>query len=292
MKMNKIVKSAFALPLLAVALIGCDPTTNELFNNKEASVLDSLDYSSIGGIGLLDSSISSVSNIKAPLSAKYNSELSEKTKQSILMNLEIAENSLNGDIVKSEVTKSPNPEYEFYHTLTATDITGEEKVYSFYYNSAVREEKDYDDGILEVEREERLDGIITLDGTTYKMIGNKSTEGDEEEVTFKIMIDNSNYVVIEQETESNEKEFEYTTYQNGRKVYESSVSYEVDRNGRVELEFELEENGTKLEYKYEFYEANGNSYVEVKVENNNSYQRILIQIFVDSNGNKTYEFVS
>jgi hypothetical protein len=212
-------------------------------------------------------------------------------KESILLNLEIAKNTLDGEVVKSEIKESDKPEYEYFYTLTTTDILGDEKVYSFYYNSVVREEKEYDDGIVEIEREERLNGIIILDGIEYKMNGNKSTEDDEEEVTFKIMIDESNYVVIEQEMESNEKEFEYKTYKNGRKVYESSVSYEAKFNGKVELEFELEENGNQLEYKYEFFKENGISYVLVKIENNNTYNRILIQINSDENGNESYEFI-
>ena len=76
----------------------------------------------------------------------------------------------------------------------------------------------------------------------FKVEGKKviETEGDETEYSleFKTYIDEQNYVVVEQSSESNELEYEYEIYKNGVKVQNIEIEFEK-QNNETELEYEL-----------------------------------------------------
>lgn len=235
-----------------------------------------INYSAIGGIGLL----------KAGENVTGATALTEAEKDEILTNLAIAEATLGGGVVQGEVKASDRAEYEFYYTVSAANASGGNDVYEFYYNETLRE-LDFD------ESEYTLRGVVILDGVEYDVIGERETEGDEEEFSFRVSLSEGDYVVIEQESERDEKEFSYTLYKGGRKVYETEVEYEKNLLGKVELSFKINDGGAKQKYKYEFYDALGTSYVRVKLSASGKETVVaVVKIVTNEDGLRSYEFVN
>lgn len=270
------------------------------------------DYSALGGINLLNSSVGAVAeatpmNAVQAVSQVENEEaervdenavtLGEEEKNEILLNLEIARNIINGGVVKSEVTSSDREGYDFMYTLTAKDVDGTDATYFFYYNSTERlndEEDDPDENDKENddEKEILMEGIVVVGENEYVMRGEQSVEEGETEVEFKVMIDENNYVIIEQETSDDEQEYEYTMYKNREKVFSTSVEYETEEDGETELKFKTRtSDGKDVVYKYEFFTDEKGSFVEIKTENQSSETKVLIAITTGAEGETVYEFV-
>lgn len=187
-------------------------------------------------------------------------------------------------MVKSAVTELSDSEYTYYYTVTAKDVAGQLKFYEFYYNETT----------VYFGREEtvrKIDGIVKVDGNVYVTSGVSEIERDEREYTFKVSLNDGNYVLIEQEYERGESEFSYTAIKGGIQVYQTEVGYEVGRNGRIEYSFSIETTNGEQEYEYEFFTANGENYVKVEIEKQDRKERIaLLKVVVGENGNVSYEF--
>ena len=217
-----------------------------------------------------------------PLSDKNDVAISDSVKAEILNNLAVAQTTISGGVVKCEVTASDREGYEYTYTISAADITGEPKTYVFYYNSIAGED----------EEETLMEGIVLLDGTEYGVRGERKIEEDEEEIDFKVTLDENNYVLINQEVSAEEQEFKYSSYQNGVKVFETKVEYEADDDGEIELKFKTKADGKEIAYKYEFFSNENGTFIEVKMEQNETGIRTLIRVTTDEYGNVSYEFTT
>lgn len=282
-KLNKLtallVAGVSALSL--GALTACD---ND--KNGKLSFFSAYEYSALGGIGILESYDGGVS-LLSKSEQKTNKTYTEtdSNKQEIIANLNVAKNLIGGDLVKSEVKESTLEGYEKEYTLSVSDIKGEDKIYNFYYNQILEEEE-------EDEKEYLLTGIVKVGEETYKLVGESEIEQDEEEYSFKVSIDQDNYVEIESEKEGNGFEFSYKAVQNGQEVYENEVEYKVGKNGKVGIEFSVEENGVEIEYEYVFYTKNDENFVKVEIEKDDDREeKALIKITQDELGNIQYEFI-
>ncbi len=282
MKKKLLALSALSLSMF---MTGCDSTNND---NKEYETLSfetMYDYSAISGINLL--------NMNHMSGLQMKKTLTDTEKTEILDNLHVVENMISGDIVKSEEVTSTKEGYEKMYTLTTTNFDGSHDIYTFYYNETIMNEidDDDDDRDRENEQEMRMEGLVVMNDVEYQMFGQKEIENNEFEVEFKIKLDESNYVVIEQEMENNEIEFEYTQYQNNKKVYETSIEFEKKRNENMEIEFEEKTSTSKKEYRYKFIKEGSKQFVEVKINENNDITQAKIQVLVDENNQVQYVFV-
>ncbi len=286
--LKKLLVGTLAIAVMAtttVGLIGCD---DDEITTPALTFAKAYDYSAIAGIGVLNTEV--VDNGGAGGYALTLGALNEAQKTDIIGNLAIAQNLADTDIVKTEVTAADRAGYDYYYKVTATDYTGAEKEYQFYYNRTDITDRD---DLRENEQEFRLDGLVILDGVEYQMIGEQEIETDEVEYTFKVALNANNYVIIEQETQTNEIEFAYTAYKNGIKVFETEVGYEVDRRGNVELEFEIldTENNVRKEYEYEFYKVGEELFARVKIKDGTNNVLAKVKITATQNGYE-YQFIT
>lgn len=260
-------------------MTGCDQTKN---NNQTLSFENMYNYSAVSGINLLSQTTSTTIAPKRQV-------LTQEEKDLILKNLQVVENMMSQGVVKSEEITSDRPEYETMYTLTASNLDGTKDVYTFYYNERLIEEE-FDDG--ELEQEFRLEGLVVLDGMEYQMFGQKETENDEMEMSFKVLKDERNYVEIEQEMENDEQEFAYTLYENGRKTYETELKYEIDaRKNKIEFEFSEKSDKDRKTYSYEYVTRKGKQYIYVKIKENGTTTAAVIEVVVDENNQVSYTFV-
>ncbi len=146
---------------------------------------------------------------------------------------------------------------------------------SLYFNKTLKE-------IDDEEEVYDLDGIMIISGKTYQVVGETEIENDELETKIKVMLDENNYFIIEQEQEADEQEFIYTAYQNGKKVKENSLSVEKEDD---ETKIVIEEKGDI------------NEKVTIKIENNQIEADVDYQdysgkvIITDVNNVVNYYFV-
>ncbi len=238
------------------------------------------------------------------LSSAPSSTFTQEEKDEFIRNLNIAQATLGNGAIKQEVKPSDRAEYSTFYTITATDITGEAKTYSFYYNEVSdtvnaneNEGKVDEDEEEEDEQEIHIQGIVILDGVEYQLTGDKEIEGSgkdqEVEITFNIKMDDSKYVIIEQEMEAEEQEFSYSLYENGKLVSKSEVEYEQEEDGEIELTFSTKTGTSKMEYSYEFVSTSEGKFVEIKFKDTaQANRKALIKIVEDeATGEVTYEFV-
>lgn len=278
-KMKKLALFTLLTGFGLTMMTGCDQTKN---NNQTLSFENMYNYSAVSGINLLSQTTSTTIAPKRQV-------LTQEEKDLILKNLQVVENMMSQGVVKSEEITSDRPEYETMYTLTASNLDGTKDVYTFYYNERLIEEE-FDDG--ELEQEFRLEGLVVLDGMEYQMFGQKETENNEMEMSFKVLKDERNYVEIEQEMENDEQEFAYTLYENGRKTYETELEYEIDaRKNKIEFEFSEKSDKNRKTYSYEYVTRKGKQYIYVKIKENGTTTAAVIEVVVDENNQVSYTFV-
>ena len=105
----------------------------------------------------------------------------------------------------------------------------------------------------------------------------------DKELELKITLDESNYVLIEQETETNESEYSYVVVRNGKKVL--SMSFELE-DGIEEIVIKSKESGSTEIYK--FYKSKGD--IVIKHIKNGLEVKIVVKSYQDSNNETIYEY--
>ena len=142
--------------------------------------------------------------------------------------LEVVDNLISGNMITSKEENSDLSDYQKMYTISTSDLDGNTSSYRFYFNELIiADEDDKDDDEVDNEQEFHLSGIVINNDVTYKMEGKKEIEAGEFEVEFKIMMDELNYVKVEQEIEDNEEEYKYTSYTDGKKTLEYELEFEV-----------------------------------------------------------------
>ncbi len=202
-------------------------------------------------------------------------------------------NSLNP--TEGEVTQSDLDYFGTYHKKLSLTLGSE--VYTMYYTEVVEgTETEIDDDEIEEETTSFLYGVVKKqiddDYVTYSVVGSREIESEtkkgvteveselkliftteELDITHTSKLDQINfstfseYVIIEQEVEEGEIEFEYTTktpsMQEPKKV---EIEYE-DEDGEQVLKIKIVADSTKT--KYEIKKVANNKYsVKVKSEGN------------------------
>lgn len=210
----------------------------------------------------------------------------------------------NNNLFESSVSESDRAEYSVKEIITLKDINGKQESYTLYYNETNSFTDVEHDDELETETTTLYEGIAlySIDGSEVKYNFNSITtvseEDDEIEIesTFRLREENnpSNYIIIEKENETEgsevEDSYEYTIYNNNRKVYEYEISVEFDdRRNKKQIELEL----NNIEYEIDKIERNGETLFYVEVENDNTDEEadLIFKKVIDENGNVTYQLI-
>lgn len=130
--------------------------------------------------------------------------------------------------------------------------TSTEGVFELNVVGSRKIESETERGVVETENE------LTLLFSTETLVATSTDSFDKIDVSSL-----SNYVMIEEETEDMEIEFEYTT-KFGKDIKSVEVEWE-NKSGDEELEIEIEENNNQVEYKIK--KSNDNKY-EVRTNKN------------------------
>ena len=256
---------------LSTLFVGCDKKVDKTTEEVE-SFKTMYDFAAIGSIHLLNNNVST-------------DELPTQTEEDeVLNNLKQIEGLLQEGMTKSADEKSDLEGYEKMYKVCTLDFVDGHSEYTFYFNEKVLEQE-HD------ETELALDGIVKINDQTFEMIGKKEVEGKEVEMNFKVMLDQNNYVFVEQEVENDESEFSFTKYENGIKVFETSLEFGRDL---LDREFEItqldKETNQLVSYKYEYDSRALEKYVKVTKIVGDDKDVMRIKFEIDEDGNINYIF--
>ena len=280
MKKRNIIILIAVLALGIFIHYGCTNKTSKSIGTK-----DLVTFSALSSANILSNTESVNLSLESSSSSlmKLSSTVDDIDMDKVNSYLQMMENMLvdDGPILISE-SVSDKEGYAKKLVFESKDLSGNKETYTLYFNETVLKEKD-DDDLFELEEEFKLKGLAIIDGVEYKMTGSKEIEEDEEELELKITLDESNYVLIEQETETNESEYSYVVVKNGKKVL--SMSFELE-DGIEEIVIKSKESGSTEIYK--FYKSKGD--IVIKHIKNGLEVKIVVKSYQDSNNETIYEY--
>lgn len=202
---------------------------------------------------------------------------------------------------KTETKVSDKPEYSNLVEITTRNFQNQTVVYSLYYNeisSEIKTEIDEDDLTEEIEVEKRISGIAIVGEKEFILEGIVKEEKENDEVEnesiFKIIEDENNYVIVQEETETEQNEYtheyKYIIVSNGKKVNE--VEFELEQeNGELSIKLKEVSNNTKTSYKFKVKEEKGYKYIKVEVKEGNNVTNIKVRLVLNTETNTyTYEY--
>ena len=202
---------------------------------------------------------------------------------------------------KTETKVSDKPEYTYLVEITTKNFQNQTIVYSLYYNetsSKIETEIDEDDLTEETEIEKRISGIALVGEKEFILEGiikeEKENDEIESESIFKIIEDKNNYVIVQEETETEQNEYtheyKYTIVSNGKKVNE--VEFELEQeNDELSVELKEVSNNTKTSYKFKVKEEKGYKYIKVEVKEGKDVTNIKVRLILNTETNTyTYEY--
>lgn len=279
--------------MLGIALVLCLTLSQFLFVGCKDNKTPNISAKNIFSMGMVSASnyLSSAKDVK--------SAVSEQTKSTIKEYVEMFEGLLQNGLSPVESTPT-DLDGDFKTYAKKLEVSTGATTYVMYYNEVVEgTETEIDDKKIEQETTSFIYGkvVTRIDNelVVYNVVGTREIESEtkkdvvetenemellftsqELEISSSHSFDNinlstlENYVLIEQETETDEVEFEYTTKVGS---YIKSVELEIENKiGTIGLEVEIKENSVKT--KYDISKVNENKYV-IKVKENKKYKTIL-----------------
>lgn len=303
-KIKKIILSfvlCFCLVFSVFTLTAC----------KKKNTKQSIATSNIFAMGMVSAS-NYFENSYQTKSAVVSDSTKETLKEYTLMFEDLLQNGIHP--IEGVPTEEENTKYGTYSKKLSLNVEGQ--TYSMFYNEVFEgTETEIDDRKIETETTTFLYGKVVKtvgeDDFIYNVVGSREIESEqkrnktevesETELVFSVSeltvkntksFENINlsgideYVLIEQESEENEIEFEYTT-KNGSNLKTVEIEFE-NKLGKEKLEIEIEENGSKVEY--EISNVNTTKYL-IKLKNNKSKTIFYLEknsevwSFVDKDGN-------
>lgn len=295
--MKKLVFTLVALSS-AAALVGCGKTQTTIPENQPKQSFKSMAQ---------DSALSSISMLNTGYTKGLRRQaLTDAQKTNVLNKLDLVDELLKGDTIKSEEIAIKEGDeyfgiYDVYYTLTVNQIDGATEEYKFYYKETLEapeiDEEDEEDEKDEEEEEvsSNLDGVVLLGEKTYTMHGEKevSKEGQEVEVEYSFVItdeETKEKVIVKHESETggdeNENEYSYARHDaSGKLVEKVKIDFEQENN-ETEYSVKTMSNGDKKHYKFKFEEKGGQKFVKVKIIENQEVVQAKLQVTETG-----YEFV-
>lgn len=248
--------------LLGGLLCSCN---NQTINKENTLIKENTNfknmynYSAISGISLLSQKTN-----------KHKRFLNEEEQNEIIENLKLVENWLSES--RFEFLDSDKEEYTVKYQID-TSFLNEKNVYTFYYNETLKEEEEY-----------FIEGIVEFNNEIYSMYGKKEIEDDEQEIEFKISLNENTYVVLEQEVENNEQEYSYKYYENNKKIYQTELEFEDN-----EITFKEKNSEGKKKYSFKFI---NDHQVKAKIKINEETFYLLINIELNELNEKVYTIIN
>lgn len=183
-------------------------------------------------------------------------------------------NGFTQTTTKNTDTTEGLADYTFVMQITLPNLQGSKAVKLYYNEKETTTNIEIDDEEEEVEVSTTLEGVLVSEDAQYRVTGERTveTEGKETETTIKFTtyLDENNYIIVEQEVEDNEIEYEYKIYQNGVKVQDIEIELEK-KNGKTELEYELVDLTTGIRKKTAYkLKTIDNMSFEIKLQRNQS----------------------
>lgn len=256
------------------ALVGCKNSSSKIY------------VKNVYAMGMVSAVNYFESSTKVFSMSLDNSIVNESTKNTIKQYTEMFEGLLNSGIHPTESDVSVDDK-EYGNFSKKITLTVENQNYTMYYNEVVEgTTQEIDEDEIETKTTSFLYGIAIKEGETdsviLNVIGSREIEVETEkgvtetESELKLLFSTekliatdtdsfddvdlqkiNSYLLIEQEVEDKEIEFEYTTKENGQT---KSVEIEWEnKKGKEELEIKIVENSTKTKYKIK--KADENKYV-------------------------------
>ena len=239
------------------------------------------------------SSLKLLSNIdlgSARLSRSLNDTEINEIKE-ILPQLDLMLN--NGTSFESSLTSKENViegvTYQYEEVVTFKDSNLIDVTYTLIYNANTKEFKDDDEKVTVT----TIEGVAKVDDVTYLpfvSITKTENEWDESETerTFKVNLNETSYVIVEEshevEDDEIENEFEYTLINNGRKELEYSI--EIEKEGfKDSIEYEVNNK------EYELTRVGDEYYVKVK-EGRNFVDYAKFKKIINEDGSVIFELVN
>ncbi len=278
--MNKIKKIfcsfilIFSFVVTGFALVGCKNSSSKIY------------VKNVYAMGMVSAVNYFESSTKVSTMSLDDPIVNESTKNTIKQYTEMFEGLLNSGIHPTESDVSVDDK-EYGNFSKKITLTVENQNYTMYYNEVVEGTmQEIDEDEIETKTTSFLYGIAIKKGETdsvvLNVIGSREIEVETEkgvtetESELKLLFSTekliatdtdsfddvdlqkiNSYLLIEQEVEDKEIEFEYTTKENGQT---KSVEIEWEnKKGKEELEIKIVENSTKTKYKIK--KSDDNKYV-------------------------------
>lgn len=282
----KKIKTLILPALAATFLVGCGSPSGTDFINGDTAKESIYAFEAVTSIGLLSEAKASMN----PQGLRKAISLDQDFIDSLNTYLPTIESALKGEslLTNTEVMASDDPNYQVKQVISYTDINMQTSTITMYYNETIIEDNDWDDDDDdrddEQEQESRIEGVILVDGVSYRMRGEKELEGDEYEVNFRYILDETSFVLVEQEIERGETEFAYSLVQNGREVYEYSL--EIEGN---EVSLEMESGRSEYEMNFFLITLDGKNLIGCRLENDHEKETIFFEKIVSPEGQVTYQ---
>ena len=193
------------------------------------------------------------SSYESTLQIKRKQEPTNEQKQIVA---EIHEYLITGEMmlnkenitIQNQINKDVNyPDYAYQLIVSYQSLTD----YTLYYNEQTLFEEDEDEDIDEVAS--KLEGVMIKNEIPFLIEGKKEVENDEFECELIIYEDatKQNYIKINQETETNENEYTYEFFKDGRCIRELSLELEIENN-KKEMSIEIQEGNLEKEFTFEY----------------------------------------
>ena len=279
--MKKLFIGLFLL-IMGTSLVACNKDNS--FGNNESEVgsefVNAYVTSGLGAVGMLEND-TVVAEKKDNKSNEVVDNNTTNPNDDVINNFLELETLISTQLVKNEVERLVDGEYEFRQSVTLKMIDGTDRIYLFYYNEYIVE-KDHD------EQESVIKGIIEVDKEVYDIIGEREVEDGEIEEEFRITDNSNSYVIVELENEVDEESFSYKKYVNNRLV--SEFEYEREDEG-FGSETEIKQMTNGIIYEYEILERGKHSLIKCEIKENRTVKTVKFRILVDESGNRTYEYV-
>lgn len=293
---KKLLTSLIVAGTLTLSLTACAPNqTSNAFALKDTT--DVYAYSAVSAMTVLsDLSGETVALANSTQDQTVKSLFANGAEQgegryqdyvnSVNKYMAIAENLISANGFAFEKVESDRVEYTDKIAVTYADMSNQTLSYALYYN--VTSEYVDRDGEKEID----VAGVFVNGEKEYEIVGNQELEDDENEIELIIKVDAQNYVVVEYETERDEKEYAYSIYQDGRLVERTAFEQESNFLGGNEVEIEIVKGGKTTVFELEEREERGQKYIKGNVLENGESFSFKIMVTVDEQtGESAYEYV-
>lgn len=280
--MKKLFIGLFLL-IMGTSLVACNKDNS--FGNSESEVgsefVNAYVTSGLGAVGMLENDTVVDEKKDNKSNEVVDNNNTTNPNDDVINNFLELETLISTQLVKNEVERLVDSEYEFRQSVTLKMIDGTERIYLFYYNEYIVEKE-------RNEQESVIKGIIEVDKEVYDIIGEREVEDGEIEEEFRITDNSNSYVIVELENEVDEESFSYKKYVNNRLV--SEFEYEREDEG-FGSETEIKQMTNGIIYEYEILERGKQSLIKCEIKENRTVRTVKFRILVDDLGNRTYEYV-